>query len=786
MTGDHFRFVAVFLICAVLGSVAVGQGGAGQGANGPIRSDSQIPAAPNWVWVSHGAGGGGAFFAPCFNPRNSSDMWVTSDMNPVLHTTNLSAPDRKWICIDWSQYTGGRSGYVRFTSDPSILYGLDGLKGPIKSVDGGTTWKKLSGWATDQTRQAFNVFADPDSIARVLVAGKDDVFLSTDGGDSFVSLYSSPGVFVAGILFDPADKTIYLGSSKGLLKSSNNGKFEMVDAALPQSESMIAFTGAKDAKGTIRLMCVTGARAAAPGVEIEARTRGYKGIYSLEIGQKQWTARTEGIPADHKIGHIAMANGNINAIYGAGTGGGSPTVYKIADASSRWKWQQVFQNSETGFAANNNIFTAWEGNGGDRGWGFDEIALGFTVDPGDVSFAAVTGDGFLHYTSDGGATWHQAYVSPGDENPAGQATPVSKAYHNVGLNDTAVHWLAWADRDTIFAGYTDIEAARSTDGGKTWAVPPMKNLLNTQYVVQVAPNGSLYAASCAQHDIYQTWAKGNDGGGTGNIIVSSDKGATWTIIQKFGNPVVWIELDGKDPTGNTMYASILNGRINEKTANVKNGVVPGGIYKTTDLGKGPDATWTRLASPPRTEGHPYNIRLLKDGSIVTTYGDRFVNNKFTPSSGVFYSSDGGKTWADRSDPKMQYYTRGLTIDPTDPGENTWYAATRNAWGGVGEHCGGLFKTTDRGQTWKMVCDCTFEGAESCTINPVTKEIFLATESHGLMYAPDTTAKELTFVPTNYPYSHPYRIFINPYDAGDIWICSYGYGIAEGRVAPPSR
>ena len=130
---------------------------------------------------------------------------------------------------------------------------------------------------------------------------------------------------------------------------------------------------------------------------------------------------------------------------------------------------------------------------------------------------------------------------------------------------------------------------------------------------------------------------------------------------------------------------------------------------------------------------------------------------------------------------MHYYTRGVTIDPTDPAENTWYVTTRNGNFEAGARCGGLFKTTDRGQTWKMVYDCSFEGAESCTINPATREIFLATELHGLLWAPDTTAKDLTFVPTNYPFSHPIRVFINPYDSTDIWVASYGYGISQGRV-----
>lgn len=735
--------------------------------NALISADSP-PVAPNWTWIPQGAGGGGSFYVPSFNPKNPSEMWVTSDMAPVLHTTNLSAPDRKWACVHWSQYTGGRTSYVRFTSDAKILYGLTGKGDPIKTSDGGATWAPLSGWKTDR---AFNILADPDSSTRILVSGKNDIFLSTDGGASLTSVYSAPDIYAVGVFFDPADKTIYLGTNKGLLKSTNNARFEIADPATPQNQPMVAFAGAKSSDGTIRLMCVTGSDIT-PGQTIEEKITGYKGIYTLDVGQKQWTARTDGIAATAKIGFVAMADGNINTIYVAGQDRMSPTIYKVTDASASWRWEPTFKNAQLGFRPNENIFTGWEGDNGDRSFGFDEKTLGFTVCPGNVNYAAFGGDGFLHYTSDGGATWHQAYVRPGDENPPDQPTPLSKAYHNVGLMNTGCHWITWLDRDTIVAGYTDINAARSTNSGRTWSIPDRTHLLNTQYVMLAAPNRNCYAASSVVHDMYQTWIRDEDlGEGEGNLIVSTDKGASWEIVHKFGkHPLVWLTLDEKDPSGNTMYASV---------ASATEG---GGIYKTTNLSAGDKSTWELLPAPPRTAAHPYNIRLLKDGSIVATYGDQCVNRKYTDTSGVFYSPDGGKTWSDRSDPKMHYYTRGITIDPTDPAENTWYVTTRNGGFPSGERAGGLFKTTDRGQSWKMVCDCSFEGAESCTINPATKEIFLATESHGLLWAPDTTAKDLTFVPTNYPFSHPIRVFINPYDPTDIWVASYGYGISQGRLA----
>src|SRR5206468_201875 len=106
-----------------------------------------------------------------------------------------------------------------------------------------------------------------------------------------------------------------------------------------------------------------------------------------------------------------------------------------------------------------------------------------------------------------------------------------------------------------------------------------------------------------------------------------------------------------------------------------------GIFVTNNLSAGAASTWTKLTNPQRTEGHPFNVQVLNDGTLVVTYSARRATingvTQFTPSSGVFVSTDGGQTWADRTDQGsvagtgMQYWTKDLLIDPTDPSQNTW-------------------------------------------------------------------------------------------------------------------
>src|SRR5262249_42307077 len=146
-------------------------------------------------------------------------------------------------------------------------------------------------------------------------------------------------------------------------------------------------------------------------------------------------------------------------------------------------------------------------------------------------------------------------------------------------------------------------------------------------------------------------------GGTGEVMYSTNSGATWARLKNLGKPVVGLALDPNNL--NRLYAAMVNSAT-------------GGIYRTLNLNTGTASTWTKLPAPPRTQGHPYNIAVLNDGTLVATYSAR-ISGDFQPSSGVFVSTNDGASWLDRSAAGMQYYTKDLTVDPYDPTQATWYA-----------------------------------------------------------------------------------------------------------------
>lgn len=125
-------------------------------------------------------------------------------------------------------------------------------------------------------------------------------------------------------------------------------------------------------------------------------------------------------------------------------------------------------------------------------------------------------------------------------------------------------------------------------------------------------NGNIYAAVSSAHDMYQSTylTDARIDGATGKILYSTNKGAAWLTLHDFVHPVISLSLDPNN--SNKMYASVIHSTL-------------GGIYVSSNIQNGGASTWTKLTNPPRTEGHPFNIKVLKDGTLVCSYSGRKCN-----------------------------------------------------------------------------------------------------------------------------------------------------------------
>ena len=184
------------------------------------------------------------------------------------------------------------------------------------------------------------------------------------------------------------------------------------------------------------------------------------------------------------------------------------------------------------------------------------------------------------------------------------------------------------------------------------------------------------------------WLMGTTGGG---VWESDDNGVTWRNISDgyFGGSIGAVRVaDPSDP--NVIY-------VGEGSADIRGNTSAGrGAWKSMDGGR----TWSFIGLPEagqigRIEVHPQDHNLV----YVAALGHPFGKN---PERGVFRSRNGGESWEHVLALNDSTGASDLTMDMTNP--RILYAGMwrgeRKPWAMIsGAEEGGVYKTTDGGDTW---------------------------------------------------------------------------------------
>ncbi|MBC7849436.1 MAG: T9SS type A sorting domain-containing protein [Chitinophagaceae bacterium] len=729
-------------------------------------------------WQSRGVGGGGALFYPTINPLNDNEFYIACDMSQLFHSTDFG---QSYSVVPFTKLQVGNLSTYEFTSNPSIAYctANDGnINYGVRTLNGGNSWSPLPGNPLDG-EDVFALKADHANPGRVILNYFNSIYISTDTGKTFSlvanAVNTDAGITVAGVFFDGVN--IYIGTNEGIFHSSNSGSSfsKLVTTGIPVGQGIFSFAGAKSG-GITRFVCIAANNADIyNGMAPSDYWEFAKGVYSFDPLTNAWTSRLTGINlANDFLMYVGMAKNDINTIYLAGSDGNTGGNLVMKSINGGANWSKVFLTTN-----NQNIRTGWSGHGGDRGWGYGESCFGIAV-AANNSNKVIFGDfGFVHKTSDGGATWQQAYVNPADEHVAGSPTPQDDYYRSIGIENTTAWQLHWQDATNLFACFSDINGIRSTDAGVSWSFDYTGHSINTMYrIAKHISSNTMFAGTSGIHDMYQSTRLQdnildvNDAGG--RIIYSSNNGAAWQLLHQFNHPVFWV---ATDPTNaNRMYASVIH---------YGGGTGEGGIWVTSNLNLLASSTWTKLPNPPRTQGHPASIVVLNDGKVLCTFsGRRTSGGVFTASSGVFIYDPVSTTWQDVSHADMQYWTKDIIIDPSDPTQNTWYVAVFSGWGGAPNGKGGLYRSTNRGANWTKLTGTQFDRVTSITFNPTAlNQAYLTTEVQGLWMSNNiNTANPTWTLVENYPFRQPERVFFNPFNSNEIWVTSFGNGLKVGTLS----
>lgn len=174
------------------------------------------------------------------------------------------------------------------------------------------------------------------------------------------------------------------------------------------------------------------------------------------------------------------------------------------------------------------------------------------------------------------------------------------------------------------------------------------------------------------------------------LYVTRDGGKSFTHVGfKDSKHIGMIQVDPRD--SNTVYVAVMGNLWEDSDER--------GVYKTTDGGK----TWERiLFVSPRTGFNDIKFDPRNpDRLYATAYQRRrhewtLINGG--PESGFYRSEDAGKTWRKITTglPAEDKGRIGLAVSPANP--DILYAIMDA--GGVGEGKGGVYRSTDRGETWE--------------------------------------------------------------------------------------
>ncbi len=202
--------------------------------------------------------------------------------------------------------------------------------------------------------------------------------------------------------------------------------------------------------------------------------------------------------------------------------------------------------------------------------------------------------------------------------------------------------------------------------------------------------GGRSTAVCGLPDQPHAFLMGTTGGG---VWKTDDAGHSWHNISDgfFGGSIGAVAVADADP--NVIY-------VGTGSADPRGNISVGhGVWKSTDRGK----SWTFAGLPEagqigKIRVHPQDPDLV----YVAALGHIFGPN---PERGVYRSKDGGATWEAVLQVSDSTGAISLVMNPGNPRElyaGMW-RAERKPWTMIsGSDDGGIFKTTDGGDTWQKL------------------------------------------------------------------------------------
>ena len=665
-----------------------------------------------------GAGGGGAMSGFSSSPYN--DLWfVGTDMGILFRSENRGA---SWQAIDqfqtWYDTDLSQSAPVGFSSDGETVFHAPGGQNPVRSTDGGVTWKSIP-LPVERVRYFIGSVKHP---GKVFAFTDNGVWFSLDKGLSWENSRGVEGEQLGSFLdeaFSP--EHVYTATREGVYRSTDGGgHFARIHEA-----SIIRFTGGRDPSG------LTLAYLERDASDCPFSCGGNFGYVYVNTG--------EGFHQTSQYGGkwLTMAQNDAHTIYVTGDreweSAYGTKVWKSTDKGKNWEMVFLQLDWDHGFTPWPSDQLEYSGVGLDVGW-WDEGYYWFSANQLDSSLIGGSGNFFLHVSEDGGTHWRSPFTSFAGEEPR----EAGKNWSSTGLEVTTVRWIKWHPSDPAvgYASVADIGGLVTEDRGKSWRIINTLQL-NTFYDFAFDPahRERVYAVAGSIHG-FPGWWHGSMTDCRGGIFQSDDLGRTWQRITPEGNPwnrqFLSIAYDWEQ---DILYAGSQSIGVatrqggtwswdNKGLGSPESGkIIP--VIKidphTSDVycllaGDKPEYTnaaftgvyrkafgeegWTLLRGkvhypPDAPEGYDlwvYPVHFDIDFSTGTLFLVDMESPGQWLTTGVWKSEDMGKNWHRKLQHTHAYHVQ---IDPFDPHWVTASGPYVEDWGN-----GGAYFSRDGGETWQ--------------------------------------------------------------------------------------
>lgn len=491
--------------------------------------------------------------------------------------------------INWTPCGLADQTITTITTVGNTLYVGTLNEGVYKSIDNGITWKPINqGLARLEICSLFSIGAN------VYVSTETGLFMLKDGDETWT--YSGLRGFLVHALLSTG-KTLYAGTyfdndrqSSFIYKSTDGGNsWQPTTFASQYSVASLVSVG-----DTLYV-----------GVSGEYRFSKGGGIYKSTDGGNTWQPSRDSNIKDQNVKSLLSVD---NTLY-AGTSLNG--VFKSTNGDS-WAAPQSVSLVNTDFQSSLVVGTTlYVGNNGlgifksmDNGANWTRINSGL----GTLKVTALTFDGVA------------LYAGTADGNGVFKSVDHGENWTYVGLKGSEMNeiYALTATDNTIYAS-NNFDICKSTDQGATWTCAHSYPYLISSFL-SVDPN-HLYAGSNY---------------GEGCLLVSSDRGKSWTKLYTFTTGVTRLAV-----IGNTLYA----------------GTFSRGVFKSTDDG----LTWNDV-----NIGLP-DLHVL---SLLSVGSSLYVGLYEAFGGGLFKHTADSESWA----------AAGLTnnnISSILSVDQALYVATRN-------------------------------------------------------------------------------------------------------------